>query len=1548
MWKKIRYVLYFLVLIVIFSITVSDREYYYVPIIQNHINKITNSKIKFRNFSISLPFEISIYDIEYDNEFLIDKATLKFDPLIFFQNLKKPLKSLVAVNINKLIYIDQNNKPINKDNPVTLSSFKIQILKNILKLFNLNILIKNTNILYQDYLLKATDTEVHINENIKLTTFVNYNNHNLNLTGTIDLTNTSLVSNFDIDLYGNVKLISALSGQYNLTDNSFDYKLQTKQFTFDKLLFGKSNTYIKKDNTGLLINSQGDFGTLFYKAEPTSFDIWNSSGSIIIRDSNDILHTDVDYSATMQNKLLNISIQTKNTKILNNNFGTLDIKVNNNNDQINLSCYHNTNNTFNAVIQKNGNYTIDIYTKKIRNGQLIGNYKTGEVSVDIKNIPIRKLPFLSSFKKIKGQVSLYGNIGKTSGNIFLQAKNISSKKLKQFDTFGKISKEYSKWIFDIATKDKKLVMKGFYETKKHHNIEFYYSGVDSNNLLKMLGFNPQLSGLATGYIKYDSNELTQIDINLKNGYLFENKFSDWTILGTISPTTINISTFIFKGKKSYINLKTLFDFTKNNQDSYLNCDVRNFKFKNININSHILFNGKISNNEDEIIGKLYIPNLQLNNFHFDNLSSDINLSTKQLHIKNIENKNGLLGKLIYNFKTNDISSNIKTIKTQISKHYKDMDGLLNSTTTINGTLTNPKIEISANIKKGFLSSLNFTLDTKIVYKDKKTYLKKLKILVDKAVINASGIIDTNKTKIKIDFKDINEKAINKYINYTAPLEGIFYGDGTISGKLSNLKCLINLSSDIVYIKSVKFHSLNSKIEINKNIVSINQANIKISDSEITILSGEFNTKTGYYSSILNIVNAHLGPFDIFGNINLNGFLIKNKNAHTYKGNIEFDNIWLNRAKIKLLNLNYTIANKKIIFKTPSQQNLKISGIINFINYPRLQFDKIAICNDNQICNFTGSSTSNKLNINLEGKFLDSSSLTDIFDLPFDMDGNIDIKLKATGDISKPNISCTLNSKKGNIQNIPYDTCNINLNIKNNILNINEFKIQKTDEYTANVKGTYPFWIDSSLDNQMMNKKINIHYELIDNKLTILRSITQDSISTKKGNLKIEGSLSGTRKNISNTGKLTIAATDITTNSYVHKFKNLDIDIVWKDGLLEIKEFSAKAGSGLLDITGKIKFNGFTPSFYDLSIFTSKKGIPIVIHELPIPTSGLFKIEKTQTLTNFSKGNPRFNFKLYGNTDDLKLTGWAELKNTRFCYPSPIKNKKNNDFDIEDLFKNLKIDIDLKAASDTRYENTFANVFLRGGINLKGKIDEIITNGIIESNNGRLSYMGNDFDIINTKIEIINNELFISGEADTEVFSTGESEAEVIKVLVDRSRMSDIKTRFISKDNPTLESNKVLARLTKTDPTQNTMLDTSTDFLVKQQLIRLFGSNIATPLANTVLKRTGIVDNVRLGYINQDNLQVDSKDEPTMAELLYGMKYSVEKNINRLLLVGYSVTFDQIEREIDLKHALEMSFRINKDLFLKGSYGLQSNDPLYEPEKKLMIEQRIKFGGPSKK
>ena len=198
-----------------------------------------------------------------------------------------------------------------------------------------------------------------------------------------------------------------------------------------------------------------------------------------------------------------------------------------------------------------------------------------------------------------------------------------------------------------------------------------------------------------------------------------------------------------------------------------------------------------------------------------------------------------------------------------------------------------------------------------------------------------------------------------------------------------------------------------------------------------------------------------------------------------------------------------------------------------------------------------------------------------------------------------------------------------------------------------------------------------------------------------------------------------------------------------------------------------------------------------------------------------------------------------------------------------------------------------------------------------------------------------------------MYNTGDSMPDTVKIYIDRSTVDNLKTRFVSKNDPTLDSNKVLARVTKTDPTQRQILDTNTDYLVKQQVVRMFSSNIATPLANTVLKKTGIIDNVRLGYVNTDNLQVASGNEPTIAEILYGMKYSVEKNINRNLQLGYSVTFDQLNRELDLKHALEMSVRLNPFLFLKGSYGLRSEDPQYKPENVIMLEQRFRFGGSSK-
>ena len=589
-----------------------------------------------------------------------------------------------------------------------------------------------------------------------------------------------------------------------------------------------------------------------------------------------------------------------------------------------------------------------------------------------------------------------------------------------------------------------------------------------------------------------------------------------------------------------------------------------------------------------------------------------------------------------------------------------------------------------------------------------------------------------------------------------------------------------------------------------------------------------------------------------------------------------------------------------------------------------------------------------MNINVQWNSLDSATMSRLFDLPFDVEGNVDFKLNASGSFLKPDIVCSLKSKNGLITEIPYDNASIDIKIENNMLTINEFDIRKKGEYKAIVTGSFPFWIDSSLKKEMMEKPVDVKYELTDDKLKMVKELTNETIAVKSGNLKLKGTLTGIRKDIKNTGEMLLNASNITAKNYINKIKKLSARLVWQDSLVKVDEFVANVGSGKLNVEGSVQLRGINPYFYDLTVFTSKKGIPIFIKELPIVTSGIFKIEKTDTFTNYSKGVPSFNFKINGKYDDVKITGWAELENTRFSFPAPDFLKKDDDIDFDELFENCYINIDLKTAKNTRFENSFSDANLKGQVNLKGPLDNIIANGILQSDNGKVFYMGNDLSIINSKIEIINNKIFVTCEAETEVYTAGDSVPDIVKVYVSRSSVDNLKTRFVSKNDPTLSSDKVLYKVTKTDPTSSAGSDTNTDFMVKQQIVRMFGSNVAVPLANTILKKTGIVDNIRLGFVNQDTLQVDPNKPTKVADLLYGMKYSAEKNLNRLLQVAYSVTFDQVQEEIDLKHSLEMSFRLSNSLFLRGSYGLQSNNPDYEPENKIMLEQRIRFGGGKKK
>ncbi len=1549
MWKLIRYVLYLMVFIGVFSFTYRNREYYYLPFIQKNIDKISNSTLNIGSFSLEFPCKLIVYNISYNNKIFIDKTTLRFEPVKFIQNIKTPLKSLVGININKIIFADFN--PSHKKETFSFEQRKANktSISKIINLFNLSCDIDKFYALYKGKVLKANDINIVLNKELDIGAKVNCLNYDIRTKGTLNFDDEYITGNFYTELDGFAKIKYDSTGYYNINDKTFKYNIYTKEFLVGGLVFDNIKTSITKSSSSITAISYGDSVNTYFETD-NDLNIVSSTGTIKLRDANDVLNSTLKYSAKINNKKIDvINVTTQNTKLFGYNIGNLDLDVTNkSNKGYIISCLHDSGNSFNTIVKRDGNHKTEVFNKDTKLGEIIGNYKKGVVSVDVKNLLVKNLPFVTKFSKTaKGKVSLYGKINDKKGTIYLKGKKLASKNLKGFNISGTLNKENSMWTANVETEDKKIVVNSFYERKDNNGVKIFYNGMDAHNLMNMLGKEKSsLYGKIDGTITFSSKDyVTYIDTKLKNGSLLNNKFKNWTISGNVSKTQLNISSFTFTGEKTFVDIKSSIDFTKQEDSSFFNCSIKNFKLNNIILNYDMNFTGRYAG-VGEIEGFFRSENLKLNDFSFPH-EAFITLSLNKLNIKNFVNSNGLTGEINFDYATKKIDAVLKNNNSKVSEYHPDIKGRLTSVLTISGNLKKPEIFFDGNIKNALYSNMLFDAKTKFSYKDSKFSLKKFQLVSGKKTetqVDAYGTMTKKKTDIKVEFVGISEDIINKAVGFRTPFKGAFYGNGTISGKMKNLKAVLNLYADTLYIKTLKFNSFAAKAKaIQKSkTISVDDAKIKISDSEIKILSADFNIKTGKYNSEFKFVNTHLGPFDVFGNMKLNGKLIPGRNGSKYNGIINLSDLWLNEEKIDSLSMKYGITNRSFMFRTLDNNPLNVSGNINFSNYPKIVFKNISVYHNNRKFTLNGNYFNDDINFNINGKNLDMGTLSSLFNMPIDANGVMNFNLKTSGSILNPSINLKANSINGYIYHVPFDIFNVSVNVSDNNLSIDNLSITKNGKYDISVDGFFPFWLDKSLTAKMMKRPVSINYKLDDNSLYILNNISENSITAKKGSLKVNGKLTGIRKNISNIGKMSLTGKNIKTNSYINKIKDLNADIVWDRNIFKIQKAYAKAGSGVIEATGTVKMQGIAPSFYDLSLFTSKKGVPVAIKELPIPTSGVFKME-SGNFANFSKGIPTFNFKLYGKAKNPSLTGWAILENTTFCYPSPVKVKYSEvPYYFSQLLDNLHINIDLKTANNTRYENSYINMLLRGSVNLKGKLEDIVANGVVTSDDGLFSYLGNDFTIINSKMELINNQFFITAEGESEVYSSGESAAEIIKIYIDRSNINNIKTRFASKNDPTMDSKKALAKLTKTDPADTNALDTSTDFLVKQQAIRMFSSNIATPLANTVLKKTGLVDNVRLGFVNQDPLQVSSDEEASMAELLYGMKYSVEKNINRLLQVGYSVTFDKIQKEIDLKQAVEMSFKVNRNLFLKGSYGLNSDNPEYEPEKRVTLEQRIRF------
>ncbi|MDR1928558.1 MAG: hypothetical protein LBQ07_00485 [Endomicrobium sp.] len=960
----------------------------------------------------------------------------------------------------------------------------------------------------------------------------------------------------------------------------------------------------------------------------------------------------------------------------------------------------------------------------------------------------------------------------------------------------------------------------------------------------------------------------------------------------------NVVAIMFKNNKK--SLFNMIQTASNIQKSEINFDVtilngilfRNNKFKEIkaigtvNTSSKMINLKKfIINNCNKIIAKRIRIEFLTGNFHphFNVNITNLNLCLHGLTINGYININFYLN-------NNGINSIIQCKKIKIC-------GVLLKNVTINSKFSTKNIEIT-NIKLN--DDINIIGNILIEFKnsintDKKQYC------------HTCPLISFNK------FQD--KKSISRFLIYKS-------------------KC----------VKTVKLNDVKFSIDFDSgNIMMKNSTVIKFLNNKINLNNGFLNIKKRKYGFNLSLANSYINFIDFSCNVNLFGEII-NKNHFLHKGIIDFNNLCINKHKLFLSNINYKIKNGKIFISSKVANSVKkydLSGIFDFTNFVFMV--KINFSNDKSIFHLFIKASKTFVNFIMKGTNIESNLIVNIFNFPNIITcGYVNINMNLFGDInsgSGPKGNMLMSSNYGYLLGIPYDNFLIKTNFCNNQIYIDNFVFKKNGEIDIIINGYLPFLFNKTPKKEFNKLPFSISYTINDYNLNILKFLTKRYIHDIFGKMFFKGVLEGTFKDPIVSGKFLIIDGFFESNKYFSKVRDLSVDISLIKNLLKFNKFNLKSGHGELNIYGQLVLKRFNIDQFDIKVVTSKKGIPICIPQLPVTKF----IGKSSILKDYSKGEPNFNIRIYGNSlTHPKIEGYIKFENTRFSLTKAIQIK--NCF----IPKNTEFDLKFLTASNTKFENSFISTFINGFLNIKGHYGSLEINGIIKTLNGKINYLGTVFNISKATIEIIKDtQIYITATCETILSSKiNKQSKKTVKFTINKFKISDLYDQYDDILNSALNNLKYIDNyklnfIEKSQINHDKQLISITTFndakfMAKQKILRSLNQSLTIPLIRTVLKKSGFVDDFKISYINNYDKNIN------FITLLSGTKFSLEKKIFDKMIVKYSIVVNELNKKLNLHNVVELKYKLMNNLYFLGRYELDPMNKLCKPNRKIIFKHTLEF------
>jgi len=982
------------------------------------------------------------------------------------------------------------------------------------------------------------------------------------------------------------------------------------------------------------------------------------------------------------------------------------------------------------------------------------------------------------------------------------------------------------------------------------------------------------------------------------------------------------------------------------------------------------FRGKLLWMKDwKIAGSFSGKDFEYNGEPLGAISANLSLNRELAHFSSFRYGSDLQGELkIELVKQKTVTGGIEVDSTKVShflrlmfetgreksslNYLNELKGNLHSKIVFSGLLENPQVNGYIDIEQGIFSTTNFIFKSTFNYDGKELNLgsAELKFAPGGTVI-ARGKIDFHKLEaleITAAISDMELSSVQSlFPDSKLKTFGKINGNFQLRGDFKRPGLKVALQTKGIGVNSLRADAMETEFRIEKVLedeservqlvfdsfsASFGQSLLRLApESRVTFPRSK---KIIDFSLVSQFRNINFARMSIFGDAELKGVANFAEDFPVLEVTLTTRDMWVNRHNFQRVMLKLSYQDRKLFFLPVAQETFQLLGEIDLLRLDNFNIRLLEFFQGkDRLVTVTGNvDLSGPIEVTVQGKEgeIAASLLGELLDLRVPIKGESGFNLKISRasirrekgkEYDSLSVQGAINIINGSLGILLFDDFHALFSADSTAINLDELTVNKRGVFNIKSWGIIPYPKEDK-----DGRKIDLSLEMFDSRANVLRVLSRE-ISDAKGEVKASLHVTGELQQPVVNGYFRIDKATLYGRQVFKRIDDLTCDILVKDSNIVINWINGKIEKGEMSFKGNVILAGWMPDKFDV-VFENKgpHGIPLKIPFLKIPQSSFFGRLLSEVPCSLElKGK----IHTYGTPQSYNLDGVIELENAHFTYPPRAEDTKDLNLDF---LKPAVWNLEIKAGKNTWYENTFAEVQLRGQMRLDGPTKDLTVNGMLTAIKGELSYLGATFSIKEATVECINDELFLETTAECPV------EDDTIILVVERGKWGKIKPKFSSRRDPEMTQEEALNKATGLDSLKFSAQEG--DALLRKELLKLIDSSLASPLIRSILRSTGLVDVVKVDTAlaqktgEKLNSRQPGEGEET-SSLLEGTRITLGKYLSSNLYLGYKLQFEEgFLNRLELRHEVELLYRLKRGISLKGKLG--------EEERYFGVERQIRF------